>query len=149
MRRCVAGLLALGVVAAFSGCGGGSAEGASGQSAGSDASDATAGDAAIDVAADVTTNADAAASCELGTMYPDAPAIDPDAPVYEDASWTQAEVTAAFAEAKAQNTYAYQAYRAASELGSLLECPFCACGCAPSIGHRSAIDCFKDMHGFA
>ena len=75
-------------------------------------------------------------------------AIDPDAPVFNDASWTQAKVSQVFVEAKGQNTSAYLAYKAARDYAHVLDCAFCSCGCAPSIGHLSAIDCFKDMHGF-
>ena len=78
-----------------------------------------------------------------------APLLDPDAPVYEDARWTQAEVEAAFAEAAAEDSAAYRAYKAALAYPGLLECAWCACGCADSDGHLSALDCFKDMHGFA
>jgi len=84
----------------------------------------------------------------FGTVYPGIAPIDPDNPVYSDAEWTQQEVTEAFAEAKAGNTLAYKAYKAAYELGDILECAFCACGCEPLVGHLSATDCFKDMHGF-
>lgn len=86
--------------------------------------------------------------CSLGTMYPDRTVIDPDAPVYQDADWTQQAVTTAFAEAKAQNSQAYRAYKAANKYTQYLQCAFCACGCATSPGHKSAIDCYKDMHGF-
>jgi uncharacterized protein with PCYCGC motif len=84
----------------------------------------------------------------LGTMYPGIGPIDPDAPVFSDANWTQDEVTAAFLEAKAQNSDAYRAYKAALLLGDILECAFCTCGCHESIGHLSSADCYKDMHGF-
>ncbi len=90
---------------------------------------------------------DGAPEC-LGTMYPGIGPIDPDAPVFSDATWTQQEVTAAFLEAKVQNSDAYRAYKAALSLGDILECAFCICGCHESIGHLSAADCFKDMHGF-
>ena len=90
----------------------------------------------------------ASAACDLGTMYPAKDVIDPDAPKFADANWTQQQVSAAFAQAKTDNTSAYQGYRAARDYKQYLECAFCACGCYPSIGHLSAIDCFKDMHGF-
>ncbi|GMV16146.1 MAG: hypothetical protein AMXMBFR56_43700 [Polyangiaceae bacterium] len=88
-------------------------------------------------------------ACELGTMYPELTVIDPDAPQYSDASWTQADVATLFAKAKTDGSMAYLAYRAARDHSHLLDCAFCSCGCAPGIGHLSAIDCFKDMHGFA
>jgi hypothetical protein len=75
--------------------------------------------------------------------------IDPDAPVYQDAVWTQPEVDQAFAAAKAQSSSAYRAYRAARDHAEYMPCAFCGCGCASAAGHASAIDCFKDMHGFA
>jgi hypothetical protein len=87
-------------------------------------------------------------SCDLGSVYPDSTVIDPDAPVYEGTGWSQSSVTQAFAEAKAEDSSAYRAYRAARDHTEYMECPFCACGCAEGNGHRSAIDCFKDMHGF-
>lgn len=84
----------------------------------------------------------------FGTIYPGIDPIDPDAPIYSDADWTQEQVTVAFDDAKAGNTLAYRAYKAAYELGDILECAFCACGCASLVDHVSAMDCFKDMHGF-
>ncbi|MBW2263456.1 MAG: hypothetical protein JRG91_15935 [Deltaproteobacteria bacterium] len=88
--------------------------------------------------------------CELGTIYPGGPVIDPDAPIYSDSMWTQEEVEAAFAAAKVENNAFYRGYLAAYKYPEVLECPFCACGCATmSISHLSAVDCFKDMHGFA
>jgi hypothetical protein len=87
-------------------------------------------------------------SCDYGTMYPAANVIDPDNPLYSDASITQQEVTDKFATAKAQNTSAYRAYRAARDNVGYMPCAYCKCGCGSSIGHESAIDCFKDMHGF-
>jgi len=86
--------------------------------------------------------------CSLGTMYPNRTVIDPDAPVYSDSGWTQQQVTDAFAQAKAQNSQAYRAYKAANKYTQYLQCAWCACGCATSPGHKSAIDCYKDMHGF-
>jgi hypothetical protein len=88
--------------------------------------------------------------CDLGTIYPNEPLIDPDNPDYEDGSWTTQQVIDAFADAKAQDTQAYRAYRAAFQYSQFLECAFCSCGCdAPSLGnHLSSMDCFKDMHGF-
>jgi hypothetical protein len=87
-------------------------------------------------------------ACDLGSVYPAADVIDPDAPVYQDATWTQPEVEQAFAEAKTQSSPAYRAYRAARDHAEYMRCAFCSCGCAPVAGHLSAIDCFKDMHGF-
>lgn len=84
----------------------------------------------------------------LGTKYPGKGTIDPDNPDFEDALWTKEEVQNKFAAAKAQDLPAYHAYRAASRASAVLECAFCACGCATSDAHLSAIDCFKDMHGF-
>jgi hypothetical protein len=86
--------------------------------------------------------------CELGTMYPGVETIDPDAPVFEDASWPQSKVTDSFAQAKASGSTAYWAYKAARAQQNVLDCAFCSCGCAQGIGHKSAVDCFKDMHGF-
>lgn len=86
--------------------------------------------------------------CDLGTMYPGQPLIDPDAPDFEDEVYSKQQVAEAFAADKAKNGPAYRAYKAALVHQDVLECAFCACGCAPSIGHLSAIDCFKDMHGF-
>ena len=86
--------------------------------------------------------------CELGTMYPGEPLIDPDAPVFDDANWSQAKVSDAFAKAKLDGAKPYLAYKAARDSAKVLDCAFCNCGCAPGIGHKSAIDCFKDMHGF-
>jgi len=88
------------------------------------------------------------ATCDLGTMYPGVEVIDPDAPVFQDGTWSQQEVVDAFAQAKAEGNTAYLGYRAARDYVQYLDCAFCACGCAPAIGHLSAIDCFKDMHGF-
>lgn len=87
-------------------------------------------------------------SCDLGTAFPDAAVIDPDAPVYSDAGWSQAEVEVAFADAASTNSTVYRAYKAANAHPDYLVCAFCACGCADSAGHLSALDCFKDMHGF-
>jgi hypothetical protein len=88
--------------------------------------------------------------CDYGTKYPNANVIDPDSPVYEDASWTQQEVVDNFVEAKSLGLPAYPAYRAAREHSQYLECAYCKCGCGgPTLAHQSAIDCFKDMHGFA
>jgi Protein of unknown function with PCYCGC motif len=89
-----------------------------------------------------------ALSCDLGSAFPDSPIIDPDASVYQDENWTQDEVTAAFAQAKLDDSAAYRAYQAARKHEAHMTCAFCACGCAEESGHLSAIDCFKDMHGF-
>jgi hypothetical protein len=87
-------------------------------------------------------------SCDLGSAFPDKPIIDPDAPVYQDADWTQDEVTQAFAQAKLDYSSAYRAYQAARKNEAYMTCAFCNCGCSEASGHLSAIDCFKDMHGF-
>lgn len=85
----------------------------------------------------------------LGTVYPDGAVINPDDPVYSSETLPQDYVSEKFAEAKAADSKAYRAYLAAYEDGQeVLECAFCACGCAESDGHISAIDCFKDFHGF-
>lgn len=89
----------------------------------------------------------ASAVC-LNSMYGNDPQIDPDNPVYSDASVDQATVTQLFASAAATNSKAYRAYRAAFENPVVLKCAFCDCGCNASVGHTSAVDCFKDMHGF-
>lgn|GEM_PF-6868320 len=86
--------------------------------------------------------------CTLGTMYPGVAVIDPDNPVYEDAFNTQAQVEQKFASGKIANSKAYRGYKAAWKYPELLLCAFCACGCEDSPGHLSAVDCFKDMHGF-
>lgn len=86
--------------------------------------------------------------CDLGTMYPGVALIDPDAPVFQDGTWSQQQVVDAFAQAKTDNSTAYLGYKAARDYSQHLDCAFCACGCEGSIGHLSAIDCFKDMHGF-
>lgn len=90
----------------------------------------------------------AGALCQLGTMYPGVATIDPDAPVYQDKIWSQDLVTQSFADGKKQSSKPYLAYKAAREQAGVLDCAFCACGCAQGVGHKSAIDCFKDMHGF-
>lgn len=86
--------------------------------------------------------------CELGTMYPTWPPIDPDNPDFEDDVFSKEQVIETFATDKAKNGDAYRAYKAALVHQDVLDCAFCSCGCTPSIGHLSAIDCFKDMHGF-
>lgn len=123
-----------------SGSAGGSASGSAAGLGGGGA----AGESGVDAAGDAP-----AVVCDLGTMYPTLDVIDPDAPVYSDASWTQGAVVALFDNAKAKGSIEYLAYRAARDYSHVLDCAFCSCGCAPSIGHLSAIDCFKDMHGFA
>lgn len=89
---------------------------------------------------------DGSVAC-LGSFQPAWPVIDPDAPVFTDAAHTQAQVETMFADARARDTAAYRAYRAARDLGDRLTCAYCACGCAVD-GHLSAQDCFKDLHGF-
>jgi hypothetical protein len=85
----------------------------------------------------------------LGTVYPDSGPFDPDNPIYEDEYYTQEQVTKMFAQAKEDNTKAYRAYLAAYLYPELLECAFCYCGCSePPTNHISALDCFKDIHGF-
>jgi hypothetical protein len=84
----------------------------------------------------------------LGTRWPGRQTIDPDNPDFEDQTWSKAQVQGKFAEAKQQGSDAYKAYKAARVHASVLPCAFCACGCATLEGHESAIDCFKDMHGF-
>lgn len=86
--------------------------------------------------------------CGTRTMYPGQPVIDPDDPTYSDARWTNEDVRARFAEARAADNDAYHAYRTAHARPDLMYCGFCTCGCNESIGHESGIDCFKDMHGF-
>jgi hypothetical protein len=85
----------------------------------------------------------------LGSVYPDLGVIDPDDPTFSDGSHSQSIVEQLFSEAKAGNTNAYRAYKAASLHAEVLDCAFCTCGCASSAAaHRSGVDCFKDMHGF-
>ncbi len=84
----------------------------------------------------------------MGSVYPDAGLIDPDNPIFESEYRTQDDVTKAFSIAKADGTNAYKAYKAAFENPDVLLCAFCPCGCHNSSGHQSAIDCFKDLHGF-
>lgn len=86
--------------------------------------------------------------CTLGTLYPDRAVIDPDNPDYEEEFHSKAEVTQMFAKAKADNTKAYRGYIAAKKYPDLLLCAFCPCGCGDNPGHLSAVDCFKDFHGF-
>lgn len=98
---------------------------------------------------DAGVTADAGAGeCTLGSFYADRDVINPDDPVYEDANWSQAEVTEKFAEAKATDAQSYRAYKIAYQYPDLMQCGFCPCGCDRSLGHLSAVDCFKDMHGF-
>jgi hypothetical protein len=108
------------------------------------------GGSAIGGAGGVSAGGSGPVVCDLGTIYPNRQLIDPDNPDYEESGWTKQQVIDAFADAKAQNNQAYRAYRAAFQYSEYMECPFCACGCAaPSLSnHLSAIDCFKDMHGF-
>lgn len=119
------------------------------------------------VAADATTSSDVGSSdvglqpdaatsdvgvgpvaCTLGTVYPNSSVIDPDNPKYSDSKYTAVQVKTEFAQAKQFNSKAYKAYKAAFEHPELMECGFCPCGCQTLDGHESAIDCFKDMHGF-
>lgn len=85
----------------------------------------------------------------LGSVYPDSGVIDPDDPKFSDEMYDTAQVKLMFQQAKTANSNAYKAYKAALKYPELLECGFCNCGCAaPPANHISAIDCFKDMHGF-
>jgi hypothetical protein len=84
----------------------------------------------------------------LGTLYPGVGVINPDNPDYSDSLWSKTEVKTKFAQAKAQGLQVYKAYKAAYDNADVLYCAFCACGCAGNPGHLSAVDCFKDMHGF-
>ena len=84
----------------------------------------------------------------LGTIYPTDGQIDPDNPVYSSEWQTQEETEKMFAQAKADGTNAYKAYKAAFENPEVLLCAFCPCGCHESAKHVSAMDCFKDLHGF-
>lgn len=93
-------------------------------------------------------DADGSGSGCLGTVYPDLAVIDPDDPSYADGDHTAEEVRAMFAVERADDTQTYRAYRAAHTWPDLIECAFCACGCATGLGHVSALDCFKDLHGF-
>ena len=86
--------------------------------------------------------------CPLGSKWPERGTINPDDPEYEDEEFTNEEVRRIFAQGKAENSAAYRAYKIAYDNQAVLECAFCACGCERSIGHRSNVDCFKDMHGF-
>ncbi|NOY25094.1 MAG: hypothetical protein GXP62_04390 [Oligoflexia bacterium] len=151
MRNVLLTLLAVIMIA----CGAANKSGETGTNAGTTAGTTAADGGTVATTSDAGATADAGSStgtieCTLGSVYGDAPTIDPDNPVYSDSEWTQADIEAAFAQAQADNTTAYQAYHfAASADGSILECAFCACGCATTQGHLSAIDCFKDMHGFS
>ena len=89
-----------------------------------------------------------AVACTLGSVYGGRPPINPDDPQYEDANWTQEQVTEAFAMAKAKNSIAYRAYKAAYAHPDIITCAFCPCGCSKGAGHKSGVDCYKDMHGF-
>ncbi len=84
----------------------------------------------------------------LGTVYPDRDVIDPDDPNYAGDGYSADEVDALFAQGAAEGSDAYLAYVAAAAYPDLLECAWCACSCHVSAGHESAVDCFKDMHGF-
>ena len=84
----------------------------------------------------------------LGSIYPDRGVINPDDPQYEDNIYTFEQVRQMFAQAKQENSRAYRAYKAAYTYSHLANCAFCACGCSESSGHLSAVDCFKDIHGF-
>ena len=134
-----------GVAGAHHAAGAGGALATGGVSAGGSGGTATGGVAA---GGDSGAAGTPSALCDLGSMYPTAPLIDPDAPVYQGANWTQQLVDEAFAKAKADQTTAYLGYAAARDHEKYMQCAFCSCGCGPSIGHLSAIDCFKDMHGF-
>jgi len=115
----------------------------------SDPVDSSVGGGTDDNAAVDDTSSTDGVVCELGTIYPTAGVIDPDNPVYSGSDYSQAEVTAAFDEARADDSMAYRAYKAAYTWPDVMECAFCSCGCADmSIDHQSAVDCFKDMHGF-
>ena len=85
----------------------------------------------------------------FGSMYPGQTVIDPDNPAYADDGKTKAEVKALFAQAKSEDNDAYRAYKAALKHVDVLECAFCDCGCNPQVGHKSAVDCFIDLHGFS
>lgn len=110
----------------------------------------TADATAVDRAAPADEGAapDAQAVACLGTKYPEGSVIDPDNPDFEDVLNTKAEVIKKFATAKANNLPAYRAYKAALTYAHLLPCAFCPCGCDGSEAHVSAVDCFKDLHGF-
>jgi hypothetical protein len=82
------------------------------------------------------------------TKYPGVSPIDPDAPNFSDPDHTVDATKALFAKAKADNSAAYRAYKIAHDNPEALQCARCACGCARSLGHISAVDCFKDLHGF-
>lgn len=84
----------------------------------------------------------------MGTGYPEANIIDPDAPDYEDASHTTEQVRGLFGDARAADSQAYRAYEAAHANPDVMRCAFCPCGCSAG-GHMSAADCFKDLHGLS
>ena len=84
----------------------------------------------------------------LESVYPDEGVIDPDDPQFEDSTRTREQVQSMFAHAKETNSDVYWAYKAASDSPELIQCAYCACGCAITEDHLSAIDCFKDLHGF-
>lgn len=107
-----------------------------------------ASDATVEAGAEAQSDTGSAGVSCLGSVYPSRGPIDPDGPDYEESGWTKQDVADAFAEAKTQGTKAFRAYKAAHTYPELLECAFCACGCASTFGHVSALDCFKDMHGF-
>ncbi len=152
MRLLASAALAVGLALAAS-CGG---DGGSGRAAGGSTATGAGGPGGSGAGAQGTGAAGAAGVggagsvvCTLGTVYPNRDTIDPDAPDYEEPGWTKPEVAQAFADAKAADDKAYRAYRAAHQYAQFLECPFCACGCAiMDVAHQSAVDCFKDMHGF-
>lgn len=88
-----------------------------------------------------------AATCKLGTGFPQLTLINPDNPDYAGDGYTKAQVKTLFADGKAKKSTAYLAYLAAYENADYISCPFCDCGCQAA-GHLSAVDCFKTMHGF-
>ena len=108
-----------------------------------------AGDDPVISADDDSTNTPLPEPLCLGSVYgPDVAVINPDNPDYEGDGYTHDEVAQLFTEARAANNQAYRAYRAAYEHPDVVQCAFCLCGCASSVDHVSAEDCFKDLHGF-
>lgn len=89
-----------------------------------------------------------AAAKNLGTVYPTRGVINPDDPNYEGDGFSKQQVSEMFSRVKAENGPAYRAYKAAFNNADNLHYAFCGCGCALVSNHISAVDCFKDMHGF-
>lgn len=83
-----------------------------------------------------------------GTSMPERDVVNPDDPTFSDSNFTNEQVREMFAKSRANNAAAYRSYSAAKANADVLSCAFCSCGCSGPLRHMSALDCFKDMHGF-